>query len=134
VLVAERFPALGDPAIELARLLGRARVEAAARPSQPDLAAARQLSVAYREDDGEVERTLAMVGLVVRHPLRCALDGLSRAPGQPTLRELAPAIRRLERDRHARVLAPGGGPGGAVAKRMAVLAGRTVDERDSRPS
>jgi GT2 family glycosyltransferase len=128
VLVAERFPAMGDPAIELARLLGRARVEAAARPRQPDLAAARELTVDYREDDGEVDRTLALVALVMRHPLRCALDELRRAPSQPTLRELAPAIRRLERDRAARVLAPGGAPGRAIAQRMAQVAGRPLDE------
>ena len=129
VLVAERFPALGDPAVELARLLERARVEAGARPRQPDLAAARQLTVDYREDDGKVERALALVALVVRHPLRCALDVLRRASGQPTLSELAPAIRRLERDRQARVLAPGGGPGLAVARRMTAIAGRPLDER-----
>jgi glycosyltransferase involved in cell wall biosynthesis len=131
VLVAERFPALGDPAIELARLLDGARVEAAARPRQPDLTAARALTVDYREDDGEVDRTMALVSVVTRHPVRCALDGLRRAPGQPPLRELAPAIRRLERDRGARVLAPGGAPGRAVARRMAAIAGRPVDERGS---
>lgn len=129
VLVAERFPALGDPAIELARLLDGARIEAAARPRQPDLTAARELIVDYREDDGEVDRTMALVTVVTRHPLRCALDGLRRAPGQPTLRELAPAIRRLERDRGARVLAPGGGQGRVVARRLAAIVGRSLDER-----
>ena len=130
VLVAERFPALGDPAIELARVLERARVEAAARPRQPDLIAARELTVDYREDDGEVDRALSLAAVVARHPLRCAVDGLRRAPDQPTLRELAPAIRRLERDRGARVLAPGGAAGQAVARRLAAIAGRPLVERE----
>jgi hypothetical protein len=123
VLVAERFPAPGDPLVDLARTLGGARVEASARP---DVVAPDPLTINYREDDGAALRAWALTGLLLRHPLRCLLDAIGRRSGDPTLSELAPAVRRLERDPSARVHALGRDPARAVARRLARLAGRPL--------
>ena len=127
VLVAERFPAQGDPLAELAEALDRARVEAAARPSAPDLEAMRRLRIDYREDDGVAARIADTLALAARHPLRCALDFARRQPGASSLRSLAPAVLRLERDGDARVQALGGGESHDTARRLAYLAGRSLD-------
>ena len=71
VVVADRFPARGDPLVEFARALDGARVEAAARPERPDPELAGALQIDYREDDGIAERAVALVALFARHPLRC---------------------------------------------------------------
>jgi hypothetical protein len=123
VLVAERFPAPGDPLVDLARTLGGARVEASARP---DVVAPDPLTINYREDDGAALRAWALTGLLLRHPLRCLFDAIGRRSGDPTLSELAPAVRRLERDPSARVHALGRDPARAVARRLARLAGRPL--------
>ena len=73
VLVAERFPTRGDPLGDFARTLAGARVEAAAGRRRSIRRVARELAVDYREDDGSAARLLALVRLVVRHPLRSAL-------------------------------------------------------------
>jgi hypothetical protein len=125
VLVADRFPAPGDPLADLARTLGRARVEASARP---DVVAAEPLAINYREDDGAALRAWALTGLVLRHPLRCLLDATRRRPGDPSLTALAPAVRRLERDPEARVHALGRDQAHAVARRLASLAGRPLQD------
>ena len=127
VLVADRFPAHGDPLGELAGTLEHARVEAVARPESPDLELARRLQIDYLEDDGAAARARAALLLALRHPLRSALDLLDRSPGAPTLRALAPAVRRLERDRAARLQALGGPHSQATAQRIAILAGRSLD-------
>jgi GT2 family glycosyltransferase len=127
VLVADRFPAQGDPLVELAQTLERVRVEALRRPDSLDLELARGLWVDYVEDDGAARRLTATASVVARHPLRSALDVLRRRAGQPALRELAPAVRRLERDRGARIHPLGGGRGAAVAQRLARLSGRRID-------
>jgi hypothetical protein len=127
VLIAERFPAQGDPLVELARTLEHVRVEALRRPDTPDLELARGLEVEYVEDDGTLARALATAALCVRHPLRCALDASRRRPGEPSLRELAPAVRRLEQDRRARVHALGGSRSAEIARRLARLAGHRTD-------
>ena len=127
VLVADRFPAHGDPLVELAGTLECARVEAVARPDAPDLERGRRLQIDYLEDDGAAGRIAAALMLALRHPLRCAFDLLDRSPGAPTLRSLAPAVRRLERDRGARLQALGGPASQATAQRLARLAGRTVE-------
>jgi GT2 family glycosyltransferase len=124
VLIADRFPARGDPRAELAASLDGARVEASARPEVPDLALYRRLAVDYREDDGVAARLLSLLVLVLDHPVRVALDLLGRRPGAPPLRTLAPAVRRLERDQAARVQALGGADTQAVARRIARLTGR----------
>lgn len=126
VLIAERFPAAGDPLVELARALGRVRVEAAQRPRELDLAASRELGIAYREDDGAAQRLAAAVALAISHPARVARDVFSSTPGQPPLRALAPAVRRLRHDGDSRVLALGSAQAGATAQRMARLAGRAL--------
>ncbi len=102
VLVAERFPARGDPLTDFARTVAGARVEAVARPEAFDQRVARELSVDYLEDDGSASRLLALVRLVCRHPLRCALDAVRRQPR-----------RRQARGASAGRAAIGAGPGGA---------------------
>jgi Glycosyl transferase family group 2 len=127
VLVADRFPARGDPLVELAETLERVRVEAVARPSAPDPHVGRSVAVDYFEDDGYAARLTAAAMLVLRHPLRSALDLARRGPDAPSLRVLAPAVRRLRRDRDARLHAFGTGRGRAIAERLAGLAGRPLD-------
>jgi GT2 family glycosyltransferase len=127
VLVADRFPSQGDPFVELARTLEHVRVEALRRPDSPDRELARGLEVAYVEDDGVLDRLRATASIVVRHPLRSALDLSRRRADDPTLRALAPAVRRLERDRHARVHALGGSGSAELARRLARIAGRRLD-------
>jgi GT2 family glycosyltransferase len=127
VLIADRFPAQGDPLVELARTLEHVRVEALRRPDAVDVKLARGLQADYLEDDGAVARAASATALLIRHPLRSGLDALHRRPGEPRLRELAPAVRRLEHDRHARVRALGGGRSEAIARRIARLAGRRLD-------
>jgi GT2 family glycosyltransferase len=133
VVVADRFPARGDPLAEFAHALDGVRVDAAARPELPDPEVARDLAIDYREDDGVAARLLALARLALRHPLRVALDLARRGPEEPGLITLAPAIRRLERDSHARVHALGGAETHAVARRMARMAGRPLDEAPDRP-
>jgi GT2 family glycosyltransferase len=127
VLVADRFPARGDPLVEFAQSLGGARVEASARPESLDAGVTRELTVAYREDDGFAARLAAFGALALAHPLRCAMDRLRRGPGEPKLWAIAPAVRRLVHERDARVLALGGAETRATARRIAKLAGRPLD-------
>jgi hypothetical protein len=127
VLVADRFPARGDPLVEFAQSLGGARVEASARPESLDAGVTRELTVAYREDDGFAARLAAFGALALEHPLRCAMDRLRRGPGEPKLWAIAPAVRRLVHERDARVLALGGAETRATARRIAKLAGRPLD-------
>ena len=126
VLVADRFPASGDPLGELAGTLERARVEAVARPQLPDVELTRRIQIDYLEDDGAAARLWAAARLALRHPVRATLDLLDRSPGAPTLRALAPAVWRLERNRGARLHALGGPHTQATAQRIAALAGRGV--------
>lgn len=128
VLVAERFPTRGDPLSDLARTLSGARVEATARPESFDQFAARTLRVDYREDDGAAARAIAVLRLLVRHPLRSASDLLGRRPGEPPLSALAPAVLRLLADPPARVHPLGGPESGSAARRLAALAGRPLEE------
>jgi hypothetical protein len=124
VLIADRFPALGDPLVDFARSLDHARIEAAGRPQAPWLEAARELEIAYREDEGLAARLLALVGLWLRHPVRCARDVVRGAHGEPSLSSLAPAAARLERQRTARIHPLGGEEVKAVARRLSALSGR----------
>ncbi len=126
ILVADRFPAPGDPLLDLARAIDGARIEAVARPGAfaPELA--RGLRIDYREDDGGAARVLAAVALVVRHPVRCIRDDRRRAPGEPWIVEIAPAVRRLQRDRAARVHPLGGEIAQSASRRLAALAGRPL--------
>jgi hypothetical protein len=128
VVVADRFPLRGDPLAEFVQALGRARVEAAARPESPDAEVAREVQIDYREDDGIAARAGALLVLAGRHPLRSAGDLVARRPGEPKLSALAPAALRLERDRSARVHTVGGDDVRAIARRLARLAGRPLDD------
>jgi GT2 family glycosyltransferase len=128
VLVADRFPAQGDPLADFALTLAGARVEAGARPEALQRQAARGLTVDYREDDGAAARGLALIRLVVRHPLRCARDVAGRLGADvPGLAAIAPAVMRLQRDAGARVHPLGGTEPRAVAARLARLAGRRLE-------
>ncbi len=127
VLVADRFPARGDPLADYASTLRGARVEARARPDAPWLDVARELDVAYREDDGAAARLAALAWLLVRHPWRAARDLRRRSRGAPSLRALAPAAFRLSRVRGARLHALGGEDVQLTACRLAALIGRSVD-------
>jgi len=126
VLVADRFPIPGDPLVDFARTLDAARVEASGRPELPWIEVSRELEIDYREDDGLASRILALLRLVVRHPVRCARDFLRREPGGPTLTAIAPAAVRLMRQPGARVHALGGEEVRATARRLAALAGRVL--------
>jgi GT2 family glycosyltransferase len=128
VVVADRFPMRQDPLAEFARTLGHARVEAVGRPDSPCSTMMQALRIDYREDDGIAARAGALLALMLRHPVRCVADILARRPGGPGLMELAPAVLRLKRDRHARVLAIGGDDVRATARRLARLAGRPLEE------
>lgn len=132
VVVVDRFPVRGDPLAEFARALDGVRVEAAARPELPDLAVAAELDIDYREDDGIAARAGALARLAIRHPVRALLDRVRRRPEEPGLLALAPAVRRLERDSDARVHALGGADTRAIARRIARLTGRPVDEAPER--
>lgn len=132
VFVADRFPAAGDPLVDLARMVAAgARVEAAARPERVEPTVTRALRVDYREDDGAAARAGALATLLARHPLRAALDVVRRHSGEPKLSALAPAAGRLAEDPAARVLPLGEGAL-ATAERLARLAGRRL-ERAPRP-
>jgi hypothetical protein len=128
VLVVDRFPTRGDPLADYARTVSEARVEAAARPEAFDPRAGRELTVAYREDDGSAARLGALIRFLARHPLRGVRDRLGRSPGEPSLAALAPAVRRLAADRHARVHPLGGAGAPDVARRLAALSGRPLLE------
>jgi glycosyltransferase involved in cell wall biosynthesis len=130
VLVADRFPAREDPLVEFALTLDRARVEAAARPDVVSADVARELEIDYREDEGAVARTIAIVKLVAHHPVRCAVDVLRRPPGSPGLAALAPAAIRLEHDGGARLHALGGEEAQASAARLAALTRRRIEDRE----
>ena len=127
VLVADRFPARDDPLADFALTLAGARVEAATRPEVLGRRAAQGLTIDYREDDGVGARGLALVRLLVRHPLRCARDLVGRRHGAPRLGALAPAVIRLVRDADARVHPLGSEDARAVAARLARLAGRRLE-------
>ncbi len=129
VVVADRFPARGDPRVEFVSALGHARVEAAGRPELLDGNLPRAVRIDYREDDGLAARAAALLALLMLHPLRCAGDALARGPGDPGLSSLAPAVLRLGRDRHARVLTVGGEEVRSTARRIARLAGRPLEEQ-----
>jgi GT2 family glycosyltransferase len=133
VLVADRFPARGDPLVEFARSLDGARVEAAARPESLDAGIVRTLNIAYREDDGIAARLSALARLALHHPIRCVLDRIRRGEGEPTLAAIAPGVRRLEREHNARVLGLGGAETRATARRIAKLAGRPLDAVPRQP-
>ena len=127
VLVADRFPAAGDPLVDRALGVGRVRVEAAARPPAPDRPASRRLRIDYREDDGAAGRAVSLAGLLAAHPLRAVGDVARRRPGDPPLRALAPVVRRVHRDGAAVVLqALGGAPASTTARRLAALTGRSL--------
>ena len=128
LLVADHFPTQGDPLSDFARTLAGARVEAVARPEAFDPRAARELVVDYREDDGTAARLTALVRLLVRHPVRSALDPVRRRRGDPRLAVLAPAALRLIGDPGARVHALGGNEARETARRLATLAGRPLED------
>jgi GT2 family glycosyltransferase len=129
VLVADRFPSRGDPLVDFARTLDGARVEATARPQAPWLEVAREIDVAYREDDGVAARAGAMLWLLARHPIRSARDLLAHRAPAASLWALAPAARRVKRSHANRVHALGGEEVQDTARRLAALTGRGLEDR-----
>jgi GT2 family glycosyltransferase len=123
VLIADRFPVEGDPFVDFAVTLSGARVEAGGRPEAVWLDAARELEIAYREDDGAAARALAMARLAARHPIRVVVDVASRADRETSLAALAPAAVRLEREPDVRLHPLGGGESHRIARRLAALTG-----------
>lgn len=93
-LVAGTFPAAHDPAaVEAARAVPAARVEAAARPVRVDREAARTLPIAWAEDDGALLRAGAVLWLLRTHPRAAAIHLLARR--RPPLSAVAAPARRL---------------------------------------
>jgi hypothetical protein len=127
VLVADRFPARGDPLVDFARTVDNARVEAGARPQSPWLEVVRELEISYSEDDGVASRALALAWLLLRHPIRALQDTRHRRAGERTLRSLAPAALRVERSHADRIHPLGGTEVQTVARRLAALTGRGLD-------
>jgi len=125
VLVAGEFPPAGGaqrPGHD-----GPVRVEARRRADRLAPGAAGWPPAAYGEDDGALERELALARLLVTSPLRCLADRGRRPPGAPPLSELAPAVARLRRDRadvRIRALVADDPAAAALAARLARLAGR----------
>lgn len=128
VLVTDRFPGRGDPLVELATAVGRARIEAVARPEVVDLAAARRLNVCYLEDEGVGARVAAGIALTARRPRLALQDLLRPARDEPSTWALAPVVHRLDLDPEARIHALGGERAQAIARRLARLAGRQLQE------
>jgi Glycosyltransferase like family 2 len=127
VLVAERFPAIGDPLSEFARTLSASRVEATTRPAAVDLATTRKLRINYSEDAGVLAGWLALLRLAARHPVRCVRDLIGRDRAQPPLRELATAALRIDHDSGARLRALGGEDAHVLARRLAQVSGRSLE-------
>ncbi|MDQ6775316.1 MAG: hypothetical protein M3071_03635, partial [Actinomycetota bacterium] len=132
VLVADRFPA--SPT-DSASVPAGARVEAARRPDAIDPRAARDIPVSYREDDGTVDRAWALAQLAIRHPVRTARSLVEKRNPQArfstSLSALAPAALRLARDPGARVRALDPPDAHPTARRLAALAGATLEEPTS---
>ena len=96
VLVADRFPARGDPLVEFARTLERRPGRGRARgPTPLDVEVARALDVDYREDDGVAARAAALAA-ARRSAIRCAARCDAHRPA-------AAASRRCPRSRPRRV-------------------------------
>lgn len=101
---------------------GAVRVEAGRRPqrAQPPPAGT---EVFYREDDGVLERLVALLALAAASPRRVLAEARRADSLGPPLWALAPAARRLQRQPVA-VLAALTAADQAVAARLARLAGR----------
>ena len=140
VLVAESFPAPGDPRVDRARAFPGARVEAARRPAVVDRRAARELRVEYREDDGIGARVWALAQLVIGHPVRSARSLAekraymsrfsARLPREPSLAALAPAALRIAREPGSRVRALDPREAEVTARSLAALAGAVLEETE----
>ncbi len=133
VVLADAFPAAEDPLVELVATLEGARVQALRRPQRIDSGAMARMRIDYLEDDGAGARTVALIGLALKHPFRSMLDLVWRRSGHASLRALAPAVARLEQAPGARLLAVGPRGPRAVASRIARLAGRKLDELEGAP-
>ena len=90
---------------------------------------ARELDIAYREDDGVAARAGALLWLLARHPVRSARDLFAHRRAAPRLSALAPAARRVKRSHATRVHALGGEEVQDTARRLAALTGRGLEDR-----
>ena len=129
VLVADRFPARGDPLVEFVRALERARVEAAARPELPDRDAGPESSRSTTaRTTGSPPAPSRCSALAVRHPMRAAGDLLARRPGEPAPVGAGPGRAAARRDRR-RARARAGRRRGAGHRPAAGPAGRATARR-----
>ncbi|HEX6116155.1 MAG TPA: glycosyltransferase, partial [Solirubrobacterales bacterium] len=114
VVATDYFPVLTEQFVtrDIAALAAagrRVRVEAVARPERPLEGGARGIEANWLEDEGTLDRVVALAWLAARHPLRAAGDLRERrrfdADERMPLRALAPAARRLARggDTHVHV-------------------------------
>jgi len=114
VLATDRFPVPSETFVinevrALERLGWRVRFEAVARPDRPVPGGTRSLAVSYLEDEGALDRAVALAWLLVRHPVRCIRDRVEcrrwSVEERLPLRALGPQARRLARggDRHVHV-------------------------------
>jgi GT2 family glycosyltransferase len=94
VAVAGAFPDREDgTAVAAVRALDGARVEARSRPVRVDREAARELPIAYAEDDGVLRRLGAAAWLLARRPAATLAHVARRR--RPGLLAVAPAARRV---------------------------------------
>ncbi|MDQ3571564.1 MAG: glycosyltransferase [Actinomycetota bacterium] len=107
VVMIDAFPARSETFVynELLQLQASGwdlRVEAGGRAERPERSVARELSVAYLEDDPLPQKTRDLVWLLARHPLRSLQDRLRRRHWSEEatlpLSALASPARRLARD------------------------------------
>lgn len=107
-VLVDAWPVLSETFIRsevaaLARAGHRVRVEAGTRaaPGQAAAATAQPAAVTIGQDDTRRRRLVDLARLAVRHPVRCLADLRERDAWRPadqprTLRELAPAARRVQ--------------------------------------
>jgi glycosyltransferase involved in cell wall biosynthesis len=134
-VVVDQFPELSETFIasELHALRDGGHsvtVESAHRAPNPNAAVATGLTIAYREDEGRRARLPAAAWLVTRHPLRAFRDLIDRRRWRreeqvPPLRELAPAARRVVRNRSIHLHAHFGAGAALDAMRLSRLLGLT---------
>lgn len=129
----DSFPVLSqtfvvNEARELARSGVAIGVVATVRPTDPAPSAG-GVPVVYIADDSRPRRAAALLSLVARHPIGCALDLLHRRRWKQEehpvpLRRLAPAVERLRRSPATRIHVHFAGEAALSAMRASRILGR----------
>ena len=132
-VVVELFPELSQTFVAsearaLQREGHRVRVVAAARGLRPEPSLGEGIEVSYLEDDGDAETVAALAWLAAGHPVAVLRDLLDRRRWRREekvrpLRQLAPAARRLARDRPTHLHAHFAAEPGLDALRLSRLLG-----------